>query len=71
MDTPYTVVVTPGSWITGYLCEVCDDEIQAGHFARVLDIDHSDRLGRAVAKVAHEDCVQSQSTMVVVDQERT
>jgi hypothetical protein len=54
MDTPYTVEAE--SWMVGHCCEVCDDEIERGQRVTVLDIDHSDAAGRAVAKVAHELC---------------
>lgn len=44
-------------WMVGYFCSVCDDEIESGDVVRVVDIDYSDRAERAVAKVAHEVCV--------------
>jgi hypothetical protein len=51
-------------WMVGHFCDVCDAEIEAGEQVRVLDIDWSDRAGRAVATIAHDACVAVAAPLV-------
>ena len=61
MDTPYTEIVDEDSWLEGYFCALWEEDIDDVDSVRVLDIDYSDKAGRAVAKVAHEVCASEEA----------
>jgi hypothetical protein len=48
--------LTPERWMLGYFCHDCDDAIDEGQAVILIDIDYSDRAGRAVAKLRHALC---------------